>query len=751
MRRIGLPVAILLLTAPAALTPALADAPLQLTEAPGGGLGLELGAIPAPQITAAGRQMKLRFHGAVTIDPAALRRLHSVAWATTNDHGDTVLTLWSRGGKLAGTVAGSTLTIAAGTASASGNAVGITPGRPGKPARPAANVPSTEELDQLKRSVASQLQTLNSLKPPTLPQANPAAAAPADLGKGGSFAHLTNDSGPPEINPPVVPTGPVRPPCDILPLTEWQGSGSFVDADAKRRATLAHAPEDLDALASLAEFYAAHAMPNEALMLLEGWTDDGTDSAARARLLRVRDIARLIHGQSIEAASPLLAPAGDCAPPEMGVWQALQAAALRDTPAVNAAARRARAALTSMPEPMRTVIALSIADHANDEPETLKAMVAALRNSKGGTPEDVGGRYLLQARVANVDHAGNDEMAFLEKAIQEGGGVPRLFASARLAGLQIRRAGEAGAHAEKLLQDLARTYRYESLGQEAALILGRQKLANGDFGAALELADQVSHADSSGGNGAAASFAAQALRMMLVDPKGLPLPAPADRVALFWHFEGYAPPGESGDDIRIAASKLLLDQGFADSALDVAHDLSNTTLATPDGLMTRARAEARADTGDAAAAIAMVQPQPDGADRSHVIADALARTGKPRDAAQAVAKLDDADDRTRHAALLYRAGAWGDAAGAYAQLLRTDGLDKDARADATRRYSLAVSLSQTLPGNAPSSDLLKPDPLSQKLLAVAVPPAPPPANAPPVASVRTALDRAKKIETLLNP
>lgn len=720
-----------------------------VTEAPNGLLTMELGGVAPPKIVSLRNGILMQFDGKVAFDVPALRRLHALTWATLRtSHGDTVLSMHGRAGRLAAVVANNKLVIGPPgalprlDAAARSGAAG-----PG-------GAPPLAELEALRQRVAKQLAALNSLSEP---DKSNTSGTPDTSGTSGTLGHGrrapelgTGTSFATAANPPAGAASP-RLPCAALPFAQWSGSKGFVDDDVRLRRAVAHTPEDLNAVAALAEFYVAHVMPNEALALLSGWPDDDPAAPGRARLLQVRDIARLMHGEAIEAASPLLRDAATCTPPALDIWQSLQAAALDDAGTVNTLGRRARTALTDIPEPMRTTFAREIADGSDNNPDTLKAMAASVRNSKGGTGEDVAERWLLQAQLARADHNGDDELLFLQHAVADGGGVPALFARARLAELQLPRVGALGAHAKKVLEDLTRTYRYDALGQETAVMLAHHALANGDFAGALDLADQASRADRRGGDGRAALLAARALRLLLVESKGLPLPSPMERISLFWRYEGYVTPGQGGDDIRLAATSLLLQQGFKDAALDVARQFASATLQTQTGLIARARSEALANTGDASEAIALLHNQPATPEIRRVKALALARLGRDIDAAHAVADLDTIADRREYAELLYKAGAWAQAAAAYAELLTDPALTPPAREAATRRYSLSVSLAEQTPPNAPAAALLAPDPLSTRLLAAATPPPPPPANAPPVSSVRTALDRAKTIETLLNP
>ena len=134
-------------------------------------------------------------------------------------------------------------------------------------------------------------------------------------------------------------------------------------------------------------------------------------------------------------------------------------------------------------------------------------------------------------------------------------------------------------------------------------------------------------------------MAARILRVLMTGPADSRLPDPAERTALYWHYDGYATPGAKGDDIRLGAARLMLNQDLGSAALDVLRQLSAEIAATPEARVIRAQAEARA--GDPAVALLLAHDLPANNDTRRVAAEALARMGRPGEAAhQLDANLD---------------------------------------------------------------------------------------------------------------
>lgn len=197
--------------------------------------------------------------------------------------------------------------------------------------------------------------------------------------------------------------------------------------------------------------------------------------------------------------------------------------------------------------------------------------------------------------------------------------------------------------------------------------------------------------------------------------------------------------------IRVAAARLMLDEGLPEAALDVTRQLSDAVLRSPQGALLRARTEAQA--GDPGAALAMLRRLPSEDETRRIAADALVRLGRPVDAAREMDAMTAPADQVRRAHLLYEAKAWEDAAGAYATVLRNPVTPKEAKADAADRYALAVAMS----GGRPAEDLRGLGGLAGKVLGalpVATASIDPTA---PVNALRGALERAGAIEALLPP
>jgi hypothetical protein len=234
--------------------------------------------------------------------------------------------------------------------------------------------------------------------------------------------------------------------------------------------------------------------------------------------------------------------------------------------------------------------------------------------------------------------------------------------------------------------------------------------------------------------------------MLLVDPAATALPSPAERVALFLRYGGYTTPGDKGDDIRLAAAQLMLRQGMPFPALDVLRQVSDIGAALPDALLMRATAEALA--GDPNKALALLKGLPDGIASHRIAADALRRLNQPVQAAHALDDVASAADRERRASLLFEGEAWKEAATAYAGLLADRGLAAEARDDVARRYALAVAMTGEAAGAAPKE---LPEEPSRLLAAIPAPSSPRVGSGPDMNALRGALERARSIETLLDP
>jgi hypothetical protein len=586
------------------------------------------------------------------------------------------------------------------------------------------------EIAQLRESLTAKLASLNA--PPATQ--SPRAAAPGTPAEPQAGAAA------------AIP----RPACSTeFDMSHWKGAGEFRETLTSLRRAAADTHEAATEMATLAEFYLAYGLAGEAQDSARTALNGDVPPAGpdRTRLLRDADMAALLRGSPIDAGSPLLAERPGCERTDIPLWRALGAAAGHDAIGVVRDMRAARMALSSVPEPLLQAFAFRLADAAGDSLAALRDVAAALRNASIGLPNDESARFLLQAKIARLGGDPADEVSFLERAARHEMALPGIIAAERLAELRSTTDGDAGSHSEALLADMARVYRDSPLGQNAAAALAERHLRHADYAAALEVADESASPDGVRGlDSRGAAQMVRILRLLLVDPTGGNLPDPSERIALYLKYDGYATPGEGGDNIRLGAAKLMLSQDMASGALDVLHQLSNEVGSTPQGRTVRAEAEALA--GDPAVSLLLLRDLPAGADRQRTGADALERMGRPGDAAHELEGLPTIADRTRRAALLCQAKAWSDAAAVYADLLRDPALTADARGEVADRYGFALALS----GSSPDRTL----PSAQGGLAARTLSALPPkavaaaAQAPfSLRKIQSALDRAKQVETLL--
>jgi hypothetical protein len=600
-------------------------------------------------------------------------------------------------------------------------------------AAPAADQ-SKAEIAKLRDSLTARLAALN---------------APPDTSKGSQPPRSTslNPTVAAEVGPASIP----RPPCTLdLDMSRWKGPDSFPATLTALRHATAEAHEGAPEMATLAEFYLAYGLAGEAQdtahTALTG--DVSVTDPDRSRLLRDADLAALLRGTPIGAASPLLAERPGCERTDIPLWRALAAAASHDAIGVARDIHTARSALGNMPEPLLQAFVYRLAD-AVDDVAALRDVAAAVRNSSEGLPEDESARFLLQARIARAGGDTGDEFGFLERAARHELTVPGIVAAERVAELASTKDDDAGSHSEAVLGDMARVYRGGRLGQDAAAALADRHLRHQDYISALTVADESASPDGvRGTDSRGAALVAKILRLLLVEPTGANLPDPDNRIALYLKYDGYATPGQVGDSIRLGAAKLMLSQDMASAARDVLQQLSDEVASTPQAAVVRAQAEALG--GDPAVALLLLRNLPVGADTQRAGADALERLGRPGDAAHRLDGLTTIADRLRRAALLCQAKAWSAAAAAYSELLRDPALTADARGEVADRYAFALALA----GQSPDRTL--PDVqggVAARTLAALHPPGNPATMAAGsplfLTAIEGSLQRAKQVETLL--
>jgi hypothetical protein len=607
------------------------------------------------------------------------------------------------------------------------------------------------DLAGLREAVLARLAVLNGLRPadalPPLPAAQSTAQPAVQPGA----------EAPPAPEPVAAAVAaPVAPPVLSCPasfsLQGWKGEGAFADRLPALRAALARSDQGAAETAALAEFYAGHQLSREALAVLEVAQGEAPAGSLKERLERARDVARLLLGRPISPASPLLAEAADCAREDLPLWRALAAAATGEGTVLAQLAPRARAALRDIPQDLRLSFVQRLADAVENDPATLRVLLGAVRAATGLTPDQAAARNWQYARLARQEGNRADEQQYLEQALRGGGrSLSEISARARLAALSLGRPGAEGRRAEAQINDLLRTYRHDALGEEAAIAYATRLLEQGALGPALAVADGASQASARPGQESrGARLAATALRRLLAEApgegapgQGQPLP-PDERLGLFWQYEGYATPGERGDDIRLAAMRLLLRQGLAEAARDLGQQITPATARGPEAVLLLAWAEALAAQGDPRRALALLGTISPAEAGRRIAAEALARLGRLEEAAAQLDGMTGMADLSRRAELLFQARAWRAAGTAYGTLLRDPALPADARADATARLASAASLAQ---GRAEvPAELLATEPASAALLRLSAS-APPPGTG--ISGVKDAIARSRQIEALL--
>jgi hypothetical protein len=553
---------------------------------------------------------------------------------------------------------------------------------------------------------------------------------------------------------PIPATLPVQtdnepPPAICLPpvtTAHWRGAGSFIERLVALRAELAASGGAAEDLATLAEFYLANGLGQEALAVATDglMLDNTTDQTLR--LTRDADVARLARGDRIDDDSPLLSLPPGCVRPDAPLWQALNAAAVHDNEGAARQPEQIAQVLNKLPEGMRLTLTARIIAGAGDNLNSLSAMAGVLRNSATELPEDTARRFLLQARIAQLTGDQTDYATYLAHAAKYDRTPAGIVARTRLAAIRALQDEPGAAEAEEILADTARVYRHELLGQEAAEQYAEAKLKARDYAAALAMADESAGPhDGARPASRGAELAARILRMLLVDHATPALPDDTNRIALFLRYGGYATPGEKGDDIRLAAARLMLARAMPEAALDTLKQLSNGAGGTPDAQ--RMLATAEAEGGDPSKALELLRVLPDDDSTHRVIAEALRRSDQPLAAARALDNATSLEDRANRASLLFEAQNWADAAAAYANLLGGP-VPTAARDEMARRYAIAVTMTgqpaKSLPEKLPS------DP-GRMVDSVPVFAARPTGGVPTLSAIRAATGRAKQIETLLGP
>jgi hypothetical protein len=144
----------------------------------------------------------------------------------------------------------------------------------------------------------------------------------------------------------------------------------------------------------------------------------------------------------------------------------------------------------------------------------------------------------------------------------------------------------------------------------------------------------------------------------------------------------------------------------------------------------------------------LVKALPNDVVAHRIAAEALRRMRQPLPAAHGLDGATEIADRERRASLLFEGEAWPEAAAAYADLLRDPLLPGAMRNDLATRYALAVAMN----GPAANVTAMKLPEAPARLLS-ALPPPPSAANQrqPGLSTLRGALERARRIETLLDP
>ena len=587
------------------------------------------------------------------------------------------------------------------------------------------------ELEKLREALTAKLAILNG-RQSTPKSGSPPPVSPALQSIAGQSDAPKAASVPPVCPPQFDPSG-------------WIRHGTFVATLEELRSQIATTHDSSAAMAELADFYLLNGLPGESFSVATEALAGDVRPEDRERLTATGGIARLLQREPLDPAAPMPAISPDCQTPDAPIWRALTAAAAgdADTVASNAEAA-ATAALRLVPEPLLELVVFRITDAAGDNLASLRVMAGALRNTDVGSPEDEAGRFLLQARIARLGGDPEEERGFLEKAAVHDHTAPGLIAKAWLAALRVAKDPPDADRSEAILADIARTYRSEPVGQEAAENYAERRLRLGDYASALAVADETAGPASSRiRDSRGAGLAARILRVLLADaPVAGSLPDPAVRLALYWRYEGYATPGAKGDDIRVGAARLMLATGVPAAAVDLLRQLSDATASEAPARLLRSAAEARA--GDPNFALTALPGMQDGDEQRRIASIALARLGRFADAAHRLDGLTDLADKERRAGLLFQAESWRDAAAAYVELLADAGVAGDARNDVAERYALALTLSGgTVDKNLPTL----PDQPSNLLSVVP----PPNGTANTGEAVRDALDHAERIERLLAP
>ncbi len=641
--------------------------------------------------------------------------------------------------------------------------------KPANPTKPS----EAEEMARLRAFLTDKLAKLNATPPqitapaPSRLMSDAAASrsyAPASAAAASRTASQTQSAGPSSgggsagmgaiQSQAAAPSAPPQSCVARVDASRWRGTGSFTERLVALRAQAARSQAAAEDIAALAEFYLANGLGSEAAATASEALVMDVAPEARLRLSRDADIGSLMAGRKVSADSPLLANAATCGRSDAPLWRNLAAAAEGDAEGAARDPEVVAAAMRSLPEPMQRELAYRVVAAVGDNLDALRAMAGALRNAMKETPEDEARRFLLQARISGLTGDQAEYAVFLERAARFDMTAPGVIAKARLAAIRAAEDGPGAAHAETVLIDIARTYRHDAIGQQAAEQYAELRLRRHDYAAALAIADENAgprgpHTRESNG----ASLVLRILRMLLVDPATTALPEPNERIALYLRYGGYTTPGEKGDDIRLAAARLMLAYHWPDAALDPLRRTRPTiTAATPEASHMLATAEAYG--GDPAKAMELAKALPDDIAAHRIAAEALRRMRQPLQAAHVLDGAAEIADRARRASLLFEAEAWPDAVTAYADVLHDPLLPASGRNDLATRYALAVAMSGQPASAVP---LLRHDTTWRTGPASAAPgtmPALPPAvpaKQSGLSTLRGALERARRIETLLDP
>ena len=488
-----------------------------------------------------------------------------------------------------------------------------------------------------------------------------------------------------------------------LDMAALAGTGSFAEELARRQDELSRAlaaDQGVEgAQYALAGFYLARLMPQEALQVLRA-----ADEPAPTRIWLEAIALALAERAGASAARASLASA--CHAPDTELWQAVLDAA--DGALAQQAFEREAIPLrlAAYPVDLRIELALRLAEAGIDAGAAPAAIERFLGMVEQVAPADQALARLLYLRGRLA--AARGDFAAARAYWGEAAALPGeagLRATLALVSSQLDDGELDETAALSALERLA----YDWRGHPAQLAIARLTSAiherRGDVSLALHAIEEVAlGAEGRPSGRTAARLASDLIRRTYTDPASA---RPLDRLAAFWRYEGFVPPGSEGTDIRLAVARALGSRGLPNAAVRLMEPLVRATDDPAHQQVVDLLAESYLAADEPTRALDLLRATSPRASASRPArnlsaARALAALGRFAEAAGVLHDNPDAAARPLRADLLWKAGLWREAAAAYRDLVGASPQDQPDPESVVRFAAAAYMAAEPAPaGGAP--------------------------------------------------